>query len=313
MTAEVIQITRQAPTWDDVRVEYGKMAQMGWQSVLQAAKVGAMLATLKEACANQKEFVSRAIQHAGIQHAQVFRLMRLATNMPLLEKSKPDSQRAALALIAEQKKAPPKPQPKVSWVTLVAEIGPPYKVLRGGNPERSAKAKLEEHIGQPIQLLFTSRDCAEAKAFVEMYKQVIGAPKDRADEHANQTRAELTASQQKKLDAATKAEWTRLNAQYRDQVASEVKRQTAEKLAHLETLEEEAKETTERNTARAATIIEYMTQDEFNMILNCLHPDRAPEERRERFAKAFAVVKRLETYVNYKLPLSVLRERGWSR
>jgi hypothetical protein len=37
-----------------------------------------------------------------------------------------------------------------------------------------------------------------------------------------------------------------------------------------------------------------MTKAEFRLILNCLHPDRAPADRREKFSEAFGVVKRLE-------------------
>ena len=37
-----------------------------------------------------------------------------------------------------------------------------------------------------------------------------------------------------------------------------------------------------------------MTKAEFKLVLNCLHPDRAPADRREKFSEAFAVIKRLE-------------------
>lgn len=62
-----------------------------------------------------------------------------------------------------------------------------------------------------------------------------------------------------------------------------------------------------------AKIDSYMTEDEYRFILNTLHSDRVPEDRKERFDKAFKIFKRLETYVIRTLPLSVLRERGWAR
>ena len=48
-------------------------------------------------------------------------------------------------------------------------------------------------------------------------------------------------------------------------------------------------------TARRDAVPKAMTREQWRMVLNCLHPDRAPEDRRERYAEAFATVKRLES------------------
>lgn len=78
---------------------------MGWQSVQQATKVGAMLIELKADPASSGTFVRRASQAlkaenevAGRQMASV--LMRLAAHLPLLEKHKPESQAQALGITA---------------------------------------------------------------------------------------------------------------------------------------------------------------------------------------------------------------------
>lgn len=55
----------------------------------------------------------------------------------------------------------------------------------------------------------------------------------------------------------------------------------------------------------------YMTQDEFKLVLGCLHPDRAPEDKRDRYNEAFQIFKRLEG-LGPKLPRSELRKRGWA-
>jgi hypothetical protein len=46
---------------------------------------------------------------------------------------------------------------------------------------------------------------------------------------------------------------------------------------------------------RRDAIPKAMTREQWRLVLNCLHPDRAPEDRRERYAEAFATVKRLES------------------
>ena len=80
---------------------------MGVQSVLQAAKVGQMLIELK-AETPHGEFAEKYSRVNGLTQPVVSRLMTLARHLPLLQQHKPDSQRAALALIKAQQ--PPKPK-----------------------------------------------------------------------------------------------------------------------------------------------------------------------------------------------------------
>jgi hypothetical protein len=60
----------------------------------------------------------------------------------------------------------------------------------------------------------------------------------------------------------------------------------------------EAKAANERANARLARIGAWMTKEEYRLILNCLHPDRQPEDRKERFAKAFDIMQRLAVGVD---------------
>ena len=40
-----------------------------------------------------------------------------------------------------------------------------------------------------------------------------------------------------------------------------------------------------------------LTEDDYRFLLNVLHPDRAPADRREKFAKAFHIVRKLDRYI----------------
>jgi hypothetical protein len=57
----------------------------------------------------------------------------------------------------------------------------------------------------------------------------------------------------------------------------------------------------------------YMTQEEFNLIRGCLHPDKQPEDQSERFNKALEIFLRLKDTVNTKAPIEVLRAHGWEK
>jgi hypothetical protein len=285
-------------TWESVRIEYGKMSQMGFQSVLQAAKVGEMLIALKKETP-YREFSSTLERFIPeMTKSTRANLMTLASNMPLLEKRAPDSQRAALALIAEEK--PKKVNGfRIGWVYLLVErVGVAYGEVH------NKRAELTERLGE-----FPSyfKDKAEADAFVDKYLRIIGAPKNKP------SRAELTIAQQKKLDTAIKIEHIRLEQQFHAEVDAEVDRRCAVRKQHYQELEEKAITREAQCAAAMAKIDSYMTEDEYKFILNCLHPDRAPADRKDRFNDAFVIFKRLETYVIRTLPLSVLRERGWAR
>ena len=99
-SAEVVFLHPGA-TWDAVREAYGRMQQMGWQSVLQAARVGAMLIELKRETPHGEFMANWTRVSNSTEYKTCQRMMRLAANLPMLEQHRPDSQRAAIALIKE--------------------------------------------------------------------------------------------------------------------------------------------------------------------------------------------------------------------
>jgi len=53
----------------------------------------------------------------------------------------------------------------------------------------------------------------------------------------------------------------------------------------------------------------WISKDEHRFVLNCLHPDRAPEDRKERFGRAFDIVRRLEQHIHYSVNK---QQNGWN-
>lgn len=94
-------------TWEEIGQKWHRAQQMGWQAVQAAMEVGDDL-TQKKIKTPRGEFVQRAAQ-MNIGRRTAYDLMRLALHRNLIEGTKPESQRAALALLP---KVPRKVGPK---------------------------------------------------------------------------------------------------------------------------------------------------------------------------------------------------------
>jgi DNA-binding transcriptional MerR regulator len=92
-------------------------------------------------------------------------------------------------------------------------------------------------------------------------------------------------------------------------VAQERVKEQRERLLRLE---REAEEEKQRLRDLRQNLDGLMTEDEYRLIRGCLHPDRAPEDRRQTFAKAFDIFTRLERSVNRDMPEKLRKARGWS-
>lgn len=53
-------------------------------------------------------------------------------------------------------------------------------------------------------------------------------------------------------------------------------------------------------------------REEYRLVRACLHPDRAPEDRKPTFTKAFDIFTRLEKSVNRDMPIELRKKHGWS-
>lgn len=118
------------------------------------------------------------------------------------------------------------------------------------------------------------------------------------------------------LDRAVRAY---VAAEVEPQIEVEVKKRVAkrqEELARQETdlkrLFQEAMRDQERANDLLKNLDGLMTEDEYRLIRGCLHPDRANEELRAKFGKAFHIFSRLEKSVNRDMPIELRRKNGWS-
>lgn len=112
-------------------------------------------------------------------------------------------------------------------------------------------------------------------------------------------------------DASIAREIAKLRAQFWDQVRHQVNAELTERRAQLDALEQKLNDTHARLHARLASVVALLSYDEYCLVRNCLHPDRAPADRVQRFTAAFQIFQRLEATANPKLPIAYLRRCGW--
>lgn len=207
----------------------------------------------------------------------IYHLCELPDNVIRDEVTKKTTQRAARAL--KKKHAPPF---RIGWPQLIVErLGVPYGVLRGGGGI-AIREKLAKAMGKPVPSFFS--DEAEAEEFVQLYLRVI-APKVE--------RPVLVERDEAKVKRAIDAEISSLHRAFHEQVRAEVEKRTAKILSTVDEREEKALRDMKHWQAMRDSIKPFMTLEEYRLVLNCLHPDRAPEDRRDRFTQAFAVMQRL--------------------
>jgi hypothetical protein len=303
-----MDIVNTAPSWEDVRQEWDKANQMAGQSVLQAVKVGKMLIALKsvtphgEWLANLTTLLS--LQSASASNMFASRLMRMAKNEKLIYERQPKTMHEALRLIGPARKGEKKARPP-SLANILVEEGVTRGTYGGGNVIK-AKKELEEF--DP-----GLNKCGDEQRMRESCRRFIAAkqPQKAAEQRntltleAQEASAALPKTAQQKLDAALekwkKAKLAEMRMEFQQQLDAALAQKWAEIDAiYKKTLDEEREAKAHLEAARSYRegVGSHMSYEDFRLVLNCLHPDRAPEDRRDKFMKAFQAFQALEKTVN---------------
>jgi len=104
-----------------------------------------------------------------------------------------------------------------------------------------------------------------------------------------------------------------LKRDFHAQLDEQVQDAVAARTARLLQFEADAKATQDAASDFLMSVQVKMTQDEFNQIRGCLHPDKQPEEKRARYSKAFEAFNRLKPVIPKGIPLAALRKSGWEK
>lgn len=124
-------------------------------------------------------------------------------------------------------------------------------------------------------------------------------------------RDELSLTAQQKLDKAIALFEQKKLAEMQQEFQVELQAAIQREQDKINEARKELIELEKRLSKTATTITTILTYDEFKMIRGCLHPDRQPDELKDKFGKAFDLFNRLEQHVNIKAPIDFLRRYGW--
>lgn len=122
----------------------------------------------------------------------------------------------------------------------------------------------------------------------------------------------LPAAATKKTKTALKQVVADLRHDFETEVEHVLQDRLKAQRERLHKLEKEAQEERDRARNLRMNLDGLMTEEEYRLVRSCLHPDRAPEDRKTQFTKAFDIFTRLEKSVNRDMPAELRKQRGWS-
>lgn len=162
---------------------------------------------------------------------------------------------------------------------------------------KAARKALAERMAEYVEVkreydAFVQRERCE---HAEIRKQV-----KREHEQYQEHRAEvatLPESAQQKLARLVNKELQHRLALLDQEVRDKARERLPEEVEALRAAKERADSEFRKYAAMRKGIPAQMTEADYKFLLNVLHPDRAPEDRREKFARAFNIVRQLDGYI----------------
>jgi transposase len=223
-------------------------------------------------------------------------------------------------LSAGANKLPPEQQDKV-----VGKDGKTYKRKPNANGNKPSvdDAKVAE-LGRAglseeaiAESLGTTRR-AVVCSFTRQAKEQLRKEGEALPAQCEEAKQELSLTAQQKLDKAIALFEQKKLAEMQQEFQVELAAAVAAKQEKLEALIQSAKE--QEHAAKQlrqqlmdarATVDRIMTYEEFKIVRGLLHPDRYPDDLKDRAGKAFDIFNRLEKCVNPNIGVAELRKRGW--
>ena len=122
----------------------------------------------------------------------------------------------------------------------------------------------------------------------------------------------LPKSATNKVKKEIKQAMERMRHDFEMEVHHHAQEKTKEQREKLIKLQQEAEEEKERVRNLRQNLDGLMTEAEYRLIRGCLHPDHAPQDKIEKFNRAYDIFTRLEKSVNREMPEKLRNQRGWS-
>lgn len=120
----------------------------------------------------------------------------------------------------------------------------------------------------------------------------------RHPDHFEAQRPALPEKMEAKVQRAIAIEIAKVKKQFHDAVEAGIREQLAERVAHVQTLQNKAREAEQNYKLRCKGIEAQMSRPDYKFLLQVLHPDRKPEDvTQEKLSKAFNIIRQLDKYI----------------
>lgn len=294
-------------TWEQVRDAEdkaqqmaGQTASMGFETVMQFARVGQMLIELKEVT-RHGEFLAKAKSISLLDKRLVQLRMKLAVYLPLLEQHRPKDQQSALALIKAQN--PPKPR-KPKALPMPVKDEDEMKnfntglilVLTGlsdGNngPATTARKEMiarfgEESINTKEKYMAAAKQLAAEKKCIDRFKE---------EAKLREEIEKLSKSAQLQIAKAESALLKKLEADFDRRVREAADAMIPDRIAIYEEAKRKADIAEMRFLAMSSGISAHITQHEYRILRSVVHSDKPPTDEQKN--EAFHIVQKIGDYV----------------
>jgi hypothetical protein len=307
-------------SWGQVRVAYDRAAQMAVQTVEAYAAIGDMLLVLKDKTPHG-EFTQRCAEAFGkknslssissdeVEAARVRagKYMRLAQNRAVWLPHNPQSLNDAMKLLpkSERKQAEvetkegavkkAKRAPVGVQITKLAAAAD-LDIFRHDNGQ-AVKKQLHETFGVKT---VGELDLDDPKTFEGVRACVAKVAGKTPEEVEARYRQDVDTLAQKDKRRVEKLE-EQLRSTYVEEVQrgvqEEYKRQQADLIAEMVAERDAYMKKHLATATMKASMTAILTEDDYRFLLNVLHPDRAPADRRDKFSRAFDIVRKLDPYI----------------
>lgn len=294
-------------TWEQVRDAEdkaqqmaGQTASMGFETVMQFARVGQMLIELKEVT-RHGEFLVKAKSISLLDKRLVQLRMKLAVYLPLLEQHRPKDQQSALKLIKDQN--PPKPRKPKALPTPVKDEDEMKNfntglilVLTGlsdGNngPATTARKEMiarfgEESINTKEKYMAAAKQLAAEKKCIDRFKE---------ETKLREEIDKLSKSAQLQIAKAEAALLKKLEADFNRRVREAADAMIPDRIAIYEEAKRKADIAEMRFLAMSSGISAHITQHEYRILRSVVHSDKPPTDEQKN--EAFHIVQKIGDYV----------------
>lgn len=231
------------------------------------------------------------------------------------------------ALVPKVEKKPP----VKGWIgavhPLLSDAAQRFLLSRANMTINAAKkAEVQAEYGQPIPFLIKDEQTvARLVAAIEKcaMRHNQDAASGRLDEETAALDAEVRTLPEKMQEKVERLVEKQLKVQEQTivieierRVTIELDKRMADERRRIANVDASAVVTLQRANdrmreaeQRMKTFDAWMTQEEFKIVLGCLHPDRQPEAQRPKYDRAFQIFKRLEQHLSPNA--RALKVNGW--